>query len=162
MSSSPTIELSTAERRVGEQIDAATNLARFGAEPLARDLCAAVFLQHPNILLANRSLERRFVECLLRLGMTNLLARHLRAAHGVELATRKLSIDGVERIVLALSNGSTVSVPVPELRADPASVGGWSEKVLTAADRQGEGWVLAEPPAAAAPEHVERHALVAH
>jgi len=68
----PTDSASDGERRLARQLDIAGELARLGDQPVGRELCASIFLEHSSLLLADRDAKQRFIECLLLLRMTKL------------------------------------------------------------------------------------------
>ncbi len=128
----------TGEGRLAAQLDAASNLALFGATKLGRDVCASIFLHHLPLFTSDRDSKRRFVECLLLLGMTNLLTRLLRALDGVDLDVVKLVADGAEHMILSFSTGRSLNIPLheigPHAAARSQSAAAWSTKILEAAE----------------------------
>ena len=98
---------------LSRQLDAAWSLALHGAEALGCQLCASIFLDHAHALVANPGHKKQFVNSVILLGMTNLLARLLRAADGVELTAKMVATDRGEGLVLSLSNGTRVRLVLP-------------------------------------------------
>lgn len=127
------------ERRLSRQLDIAGEVARVGAQPIGRELCASIFIEHSSLLLADRKEKRRFVECLLLLRMTNLLIRLLGATDGVELKVTALVVDGAERMVFSFGGDATLSLPLAEMGSERATreafAACWSERILMAAER---------------------------
>lgn len=100
-------------RALSKQLQQARELALFGAEALACEVCASVMLDRAMLLARSTAHKRAFIECLLLLGMTNLLARTLRATDGVEVSMAEAAGPRADSFLLALSNGSTVRLDLP-------------------------------------------------
>ncbi len=116
------------------QVELAHKLARRGARQPARNLCAAIFLDQSALLLADRSAKRRFVECLLLLDMVNLLGRLLRALDGVELGSRQVVVAGTRQMVLSLSNGVHLVMPVADTLPRVCDVAHWAGLICSATE----------------------------
>jgi hypothetical protein len=135
-STNPPTSHKTTPTHLARQMDTIRNLALYGAEDVARELCAAIFLKHTHTLASSRDSWVRFVECVLLLGMHNLLTRLLRATHGAGVSASNSGTHG-GRLALSLSNGS--SLLIPALRADAGVMSRlehaahWSERILAAA-----------------------------
>ena len=136
------------ELRVARQIDAACEMALFGADLRARSVCADIFLQHAPLLAQKRSLCQSFVECLLLLNMTALLIRLVRAVDGADLAVTAVGGSHPGRLLFSFSNGVSVTAPGFGLQVGRATRAKravrWSEVILAAASRES----VPEPPPA--------------
>ena len=130
---------SDGERRLARQLDIAGELARLGAQPIGRELCASIFLEHSSLLLTDRDSKQRFIECLLLLRMSNLMTRLLSATDGVELKVTTLVVQGAERLLLSFGADASLSVPLAEMGSDRATrerfAARWSERILLTVDK---------------------------
>ena len=134
------------------QISIVRSLALYGAQDVARELCASIFLTQSHALAANHEPWLGFVECTLLLGMKNLLARLLRATHGAGVSASASGAAG-ERLHLTFSNGSNLLLPSlrPDLgvAARAEHVAYWSERILVAARQAQSGLQLTSEAAGA-------------
>jgi len=124
---------------LSRQIEAARNLALFGAGALGREMCASMFLGHSHQLACDRHLRRQFVECLLLLEMPNLMVRLLRATDGVSLSVSALAAPGPKRTLLSFSNGESLVIaafgPGAGAGARSEHAAFWGERILHAAEQ---------------------------
>ena len=131
------------ESALSRQLEAARNLALFGAETIARERCASMFLDDLHLFQSHPGLRSRFVECLLLLRMPNLLARLLRATDGVTVRITVLGSEAPARHILSFSNGFNLVIPQPApdagaaVRAEHAAL--WSERILQEAAKSAVG-----------------------
>ena len=135
--------------KVRQLLDGARNLALFGAEPMGRELCASIFLNHLPMLLADAEAKQRFIACLLLLEMDQLLRRTLRAFDGVDLSFTIVFADGAERKILSFSNGVSLAILLPEPGADRATrdrfAESWSHRIVEAASCAEDAWIADSP-----------------
>lgn len=123
--------------RLASRIGIARTLALSGATVPARSVCAAIVLEDALLLAADRSALRSLVECLLLLEMIPLLARTLRALHGVTLAVTPLQGAAPRRRLFTLNGDLSLVVLAPGLHAPApareAAAAQWSAALLHAA-----------------------------
>jgi hypothetical protein len=136
------------------QIETVRTLALYGAEDVARELCASIFLNQAHALASAKDSWLPFAQCVLLLGMHNLLARLLRATHGARLSASASGPSG-DRLLLAFADGATLLVPPVRNDAGVAArvehVAYWSERIFAAATEAQAGlqpWVEPAQPGA--------------
>ena len=126
--------LALEDATLAKRLDLAADLALHGPEQVGRELCAAIFLQHAQLLANDEPAKRCFLECLLLLRMESLLQPFLRACYGFEPTRSVLTTDGTDRTTLGFPSGASLVIAWAE-RGEHATqrrrfAACWSDRVL--------------------------------